>query len=193
MTTQSKYKANIVIKVLPDPSRTPRETIMLHTHTVRLSHRLILFPSMALVFAIGLAGCLELGENDPASTPGEPSEDETTPINETPAQPLVFNGSATLSTPAHGAFCVHEGIDGETHTIEKNVDDWHFQVEPADSFTIYWHSDAGYLEGGESSGSVPEDASLAEVCYIQGIGPAEYTLTLDPPPATESDKAATTT
>lgn len=135
----------------------------------------------ALLTALLVAGCLEAPEGaEPGTAKGTPNETQAS--NTTIPEPQIFSGDAIIANPAHTAYCLRNGIDGDHHSLDDDPAGWYFAVEPADAFVVYWFDEShGYLGGGDPKGKVPEEAALAEVCHAKGTLPADYLLELRHP------------
>jgi hypothetical protein len=136
--------------------------------------------TLALLFALSLAGCIENGPQEQDGQNGD-NPDDPDPTKTIP-EPIVFQGEAVAINPLHSVFCLNQGVDGDFHEIEENVDGWHYSLEPADSFTAYWFdADFEYISGGESQGPVPTGAAYVEICNTEETGPTTYTLIIHHP------------
>lgn len=135
----------------------------------------LLLPAVLLLTLL-FAGCIGSPEATPEGGPdGLPSAAQQG--NQTLPEPQVFQGDAVLTNPAHFAYCLQNGIDGNLHALDGNPGGWRFSVAPTDVFVVYWFDEGqSYLGGGEAEGNVPADAAFAEVCQASGTGPADYTL-----------------
>lgn len=109
-----------------------------------------------------------------------PGSENQTAGNQT-RDPVVLEGSALVGHPAHPLQCVRLGVDGDVHEIAPAEGGWSFGVAPADAFVVYWWGEDGFIGGGEANGTVPADATEAEVCMTTGHAMEDYTLTLWPP------------
>jgi len=121
------------------------------------------------------SGSEDEGEDDGAdgdAGDGGDGADEQVP------DPVEVTGEAVLGHPVTGLNCVRQGIDGAIHEIAPAGPGWAYQLAPADGFDVYWWSDDAFLEAGDDQGTVPDEATRAEVCAQTGTVDATYTLTL---------------
>lgn len=108
---------------------------------------------------------------------GNGTGNATTSADDLP-DPVVINGTAAVGHPAHILHCFRGGIDGSYHEISPAEGGWTYALEPAEDFAVYWWGDGEFLEAGETSGTVPSEATHAEVCMTEGNVMGSYSLTL---------------
>lgn len=142
------------------------------------SPHLSILSAIGLALSMALSGCIEAGDDTHEN--GDPSPPDGTPsVNVTIPAPIILEGSALAINPLSDFTCLNEGIDGGHHELGTDVAGWNYHLEP-DGFVAWWWTGDEW-EGGEAHGRVPSGSTDVEVCYIDGIGPADYTLTITHP------------
>lgn len=112
------------------------------------------------------------------------------PLPSTDAIAVIIEGTATLGHPGEAAVCVRNEIDGEIHEIAPAEPGWSYQITPVETFSVYWWSEpnplfamGGFVDAGEDSGTVPDDATHIEVCLQTGHTMEDYMVLLWDPEA----------
>lgn len=117
-------------------------------------------------------------EEDDAQDEDDAEEDADEEESKEAPNPVTLEGTALVGHPLHLAKCLRQGVDGQFHEIAPAEAGWTYQVEPVDTFAVYWWAGSEYVDAGEDAGTVPDQATHVELCLTEGNVDQDYTVTL---------------